>query len=363
MFDETDEAFAVVSDLEAKGIPPHHITVDTTVEADKAVALRKLSFFQRLGDAVTGRDRRILHEGVRRGSAVVTARVEEPLLDSAVVVMKQHGAVDIDERTAQWKEEGFQTQDTDHGAAARLREQRFEQRAVQGGQEGSTIPVVEEQLRVGKREVQHGGVRVYSHVVEQPVEQQVQLREEHIQVERRPVDRPVAGDEPGLFQEGSFEVIERAEEVVVGKEAHIVEEVIVGKEVSERTETVRDTLRHTDVQVEQIPDSAKRVVQQDVKLRGGQPGYQQLDDDFRKHYQRTFASGGAPYDQYAAAYRYPWQFDQLDTYRDRPWNEVEPYMQRSWESRNPGTWTKFKDAIHYGWDRLTGKASGPRSKM
>jgi uncharacterized protein (TIGR02271 family) len=289
---------------------------------------------------------------------VVTARVEEPLINDAVAVMKEHGAVDIDERSAEWKEEGFYTQDTDHGTAAHLSQQ-----TVQGGQEGGRFPVVEEQLRVGKREVQHGGVRVYSHVIEEPVEQQVQLREEHVQVERRPVDRPLTGSEPGLFQEGSFEVVERAEEVVVGKEARVVEEVIVGKEVSERTETVRDTIRHTDVQVEQIPGSTQRVAQQDVNLQRGQTiGYQQLDDDFRQHYQQTFSSGGVPYDQYAAAYRYPWQFDQLDTYRDRPWNDVEPYMQRSWETQHPGTWEKFKGAIRYGWDRLTGRVTSSRYK-
>jgi uncharacterized protein (TIGR02271 family) len=115
----------------------------------------------------------------------------------------------------------------------------------------TTIPVVEEELRVGKREVERGGVRVESHVTETPVEEQVHLREERVHVERRPVDRP-AGDAENLFREGTLEVSERAEEAVVAKEARVVEEVVVGKEVAERTETIRDTVRRTDVEVEEV---------------------------------------------------------------------------------------------------------------
>jgi uncharacterized protein (TIGR02271 family) len=115
----------------------------------------------------------------------------------------------------------------------------------------TTIPVVEEELEVGKREVERGGVRVESRVEERPVEKEVHLREERVHVERRPVDRPVTeGDK--AFREGTFEVTERAEEAVVAKTARVVEEVVVGKQVEEHTETVRDTLRRTDVDVQEV---------------------------------------------------------------------------------------------------------------
>ena len=113
------------------------------------------------------------------------------------------------------------------------------------------IPVVEEQLQVGKREVERGGVRVESRVTETPVEQNVNLREERVHVERHAVDRPVA-DADKAFREGTLEVTERAEEAVVAKEARVVEEVVVNKEVGERTETVRDTVRRTDVDVREV---------------------------------------------------------------------------------------------------------------
>ena len=79
------------------------------------------------------------------------------------------------------------------------------------------IPVYEEQLRVGKRDMSHGRVRIRSYVVETPVNEQVRLRSESVQVERKPVDRPVtAGDE--LFQDRVIEAEERAEEAVLAKE-------------------------------------------------------------------------------------------------------------------------------------------------
>src|SRR5215207_8334105 len=80
------------------------------------------------------------------------------------------------------------------------------------------IPVAEERLNVGKREVNEGRVRVRSYVVEPPVQEQVNLRQEHVSVERRPVDRPVTEKE-NLFQERTIEATEKGEQAVVSKEA------------------------------------------------------------------------------------------------------------------------------------------------
>ena len=42
----------------------------------------------------------------------------------------------------------------------------------------------------------------------------------------------------------------------MGKEARVVEEIGIRKEAADRTETVRDTVRETKVDVEQVPGSA-----------------------------------------------------------------------------------------------------------
>jgi stress response protein YsnF len=90
-------------------------------------------------------------------------------------------------------------------------------------------------------------------VVERPVEEQVSLREERVSVERRPVEGSMrsgatSGDE--LFRERTVEVDETSEEAVVSKEARVKEELVIKKDVEQRTETVSDTVRRTEVDVE-----------------------------------------------------------------------------------------------------------------
>ena len=108
-------------------------------------------------------------------------------------------------------------------------------------------------MHVGKREVNRGRVRLHSRIVEQPVQEQVNLREERVQVERRPASGTAQGRHRLAampFQERTIEVEERGEEAVVSKEARVVEEVVVRKEADQRTETVSDTVRKTEVDVE-----------------------------------------------------------------------------------------------------------------
>lgn len=121
--------------------------------------------------------------------------------------------------------------------------------AVVPSQSDEVISVYEERLEVGKRDVSHGKLRVQSHVVETVVDERVSLRSETVQVDRRPVDRAVdVADDP--FRDRTIELEEFAEEVVVSKRARVVEEISLRKEVHDRTETIRDTVRHTEVEIE-----------------------------------------------------------------------------------------------------------------
>ncbi|CAN5426099.1 hypothetical protein BH18ACI3_BH18ACI3_15190 [soil metagenome] len=120
---------------------------------------------------------------------------------------------------------------------------------------GAKIPVVEERLDVGKRQVERGGARIRSRIVERPVEEHIRLREEHVTVNRRPVDREVTEGDMRGFQPGEMEITEHAEVPIVGKRARVVEEVEVGKQVTERDETVRDTVRKTEVDVEEFNET------------------------------------------------------------------------------------------------------------
>ena len=128
------------------------------------------------------------------------------------------------------------------------------------GKDEIVLPVVEEELAVGKREVERGGVRVTTQVTEQPVETQVNLHEEHVKIDRQAVNRPVTeADLANAFKEGMIEVTETAEEPVVSKEARVVEEVRVGKTATDRTETVRDTVKKTEVEVQEFDGTDQTV--------------------------------------------------------------------------------------------------------
>ncbi|MGI4870534.1 MAG: YsnF/AvaK domain-containing protein [Janthinobacterium lividum] len=160
----------------------------------------------------------------------------------AADILDDAGAVNVEERAAQTGYEGQANSLTGTAAAT-------------SATDGLTAQVIEENLQVGKRTEQTGGVRLRSRIVEKPVEASVRLREEHVVVNRIPVNRPATEADFQTFKEGQVELTESAERAVVAKEAHVVEEVSLGKQVTEREEVIHDTVRNTEVDVEQIPTS------------------------------------------------------------------------------------------------------------
>lgn len=123
------------------------------------------------------------------------------------------------------------------------------------------IPVIEEELRIGKREVLRGGVRVHARVEEQPVQQEVELLAEHVSIERRPALRKLSEEEleaGGLLRDRVIEISEMREEAVVSKEAFVREELVVRKTVERRTELIEDTVRRTEVEAERLPGAVDR---------------------------------------------------------------------------------------------------------
>ncbi len=243
---------------------------DTVQEAERAAldlgtrvgGVRGEVFDARTGTgglgALPDEDTALLAEGFRRGGGVVHAEVPDDRSEAVADALEAAGAVDLDEREAQWRREGWTGGATAGGAtagtatagAAGTASTTARAATATGiGQGDEAIPIVEERLTVGKREVNRGRVRVRSYVVETPVQEQVSLRQEHVEVERRTVDRPVT-DADRLFQERTIEATESAEEAVVAKEARVVEELVVRKEAEERVQTVQDTVRRTEVEVE-----------------------------------------------------------------------------------------------------------------
>ncbi|CAN5732378.1 hypothetical protein BH24DEI2_BH24DEI2_07490 [soil metagenome] len=277
-------------------------------------------------------------EGVRRGGSLVMLTVEDDRVDDVERVMNMHNPVDIDERAAAWKEEGFEEYDAK--AEPYTADQVIESR------EKYAIPIVEEDVKVGKREVQEGGKRIRSYIRETPVEEKVTLRDEEVHVERRPVDRAVT-DADAAFEEKTIEMTESHEEAVVSKQARVVEEVVIDKEANERTETVRDTVCRTEVEVEDIGMSDRAVEAS---------GYDSDMDEYRKHYTSTFSSAGRDYEYYEPAYRFGSRLAHEDNAKGMSWNDMQSDAQRRWEERNPGTWSDYSDAVRYSYDRENNRA-------
>jgi uncharacterized protein (TIGR02271 family) len=299
-------------------------------------------------------------DAVRQGGAVVLVDTPDDRADRAVALMEGAPAGDREARPAAEAalEQGRSstarqpsgTGEAGAGAidipavegATRARESA----GTRAGEAGDiTIPVVEETIQVGTRQVRRGGVRLYTRVTERPVEETVRLRDETVRVERHPVDRPATEADLAAGRGRTVEVTETDEEAVVAKEARVVEEVVVRKDVQEQTETVRDTVRRTEVEVEEVgagrPQEAR--------------GFDTYDADFRGHYTASLAGRGHPYERWAPGYRYGYELAGDPRYTGRDWTALEPEARRDWETRHQGTWEEFKDTIRHAWEKVRGR--------
>jgi stress response protein YsnF len=135
---------------------------------------------------------------------------------------------------------------------------RYESLEGSGGS-SAAVPIVEEELSVGKSKSANGGARVTSRTAETPVEETVTLKEETVKATRKDTDRVLDEDEAeGAFEEKTVEMMGTKEEAEVQKEAPVVGEVELRKEARERQKTVSDTVRKTDVKVEEVGTSKKK---------------------------------------------------------------------------------------------------------
>lgn len=292
------------------------------------------------GDDEAQTDSSHYSQAVQRGGYVVAVDTDENDRDRAIDILERHGVVDIDEHAAK---HGYAASQPTRALAQESNAVGQQSNAV--GQESNAIPVIEEQLRVGKRSVQRGGVRVYSRVIEQPVEQDIQLREEKATVERRPVDRPLTDADRSALRDQTIEVTEMAEEAVIDKQARVVEEVRVGKQATERTQKVRDTVRRTEVTTEDIGAN-----------QGGSQQGSRFADDFRSDFETRYGASGAQYETYAPAYEFGHRMSGDPRYQGRSWSEIEPTLQTEYARANPNsTWEQVKGAVQHGWEKVTGQ--------
>jgi stress response protein YsnF len=314
LFDNESVAEQVVDDLVNSGFNRSSINRFKGDNSDLESELRR--------EGIPDDEASYYVDGLNSGGALVSVRAEESDTDTAVEIMNRYANTGA----------GDTSYDTDYDSArtdADLETADYSTARSTSVDDEAHLDVVEERLNIGKREVDRGGVRVRRVVTETPVEEQVTLHDETIEVERRAVDLDglvvegravdlrVDGNATDLFTEQAYEFTETDEEAVVAKDTRVVEEVVVDKDVEERTETVRDTVRRADVEVEQLGGTA------------GSAGY---DADAHTVYGETLAGD--------------------ERYAGREWVDIEADARRDWETQNRGSnWDDARDSIRTSWER------------
>ena len=295
-FDTRAAADKALADVVAAGVPSHEVSIvagnersGTGTTATTTTGSQDPGFWGSVKNLFAPEeDKHVYAEGLHRGGFLLTAQTSEAHYEQVLDILDREGAVDMDERESQWKSEGWSGY---HGATTAVGTSAAasygtnapgaghatstaatgtpvglagtsaaESRTATGdgapvaerglgalGEE--TIQLAEESLRVGKRDVNHGRVRLRSYVVEKPVHESVNLRSEQVDIARKPVDRALGVDE-ALFQDRTISVEEHSEEAVVSKEARVYEEVTLGKRVQDRTQEINETVRKTEVEVD-----------------------------------------------------------------------------------------------------------------
>ena len=253
MFDTAAHADAAVSDLEAANVPSsaisrHPSTAGTTTTT---TAAPQKGFWSNLFGGEPDHDTSVYDRSLESGSHAVTVKVPEQHVASVTDILERHNPIDIDERAASYgvgaagAAVGTPTTTTTRetlGAAPAVAPDT----GLRGNEE--KLQLSEEQIQVGKRLVNRGTTRIRRFVVETPVQEDVSLHSERVSVERRAVTgdaRPGTAD----FTDKTIEVTETEEEAVVGKTSRVKEEIVIRKDATDRTETVRDTVRREDVEI------------------------------------------------------------------------------------------------------------------
>lgn len=217
VYDQENSAQQAIEELRKSGCSERDVTFVAPRDADMSDRLSAWGVSQQ--DAST------YAEAVRRGKSLVRARVPDESIDRIAGILVQRGA-------------------------RKLPEIRQELEQSTGSVQSAT-----EEISVGKSQ-ETSQVSARAKVTEQPVERAITLKEEKVRAESKPADRPLSPEEADVVfqEEGSVELSATREVPEVSKQARVTQEVKLSKESGERQETVRDTVRRKDVEIDRKTD-------------------------------------------------------------------------------------------------------------
>lgn len=235
LYDRTEKAQEAAHALESSGFDSSDINISNgEFLRDKDV--RDNTVWQRLfGRSVSDQESTAFRRTLNSGGAVLTLRTPDTEVDRAMKILDVHGPVNLHDRSTSTSA----TPATETGRVSAAEEE--------------VLRLAEEQIDVGKRQVATGKSRIRRFVTEKPVEQQITLHEEHCEVARREVSDPKLARDID-WKDRTIEVTETSEQPVVTKTARVAEEVVIRKRGSDHVETIRDTVRRQQLEVERVPD-------------------------------------------------------------------------------------------------------------
>lgn len=317
LYDDRATAGRVVSALKDAGFTDQHVQFAssengrTDFEVD-ASTFRDSSSFTRYGIDQDEAD--FYGEGLRRGGSLVVVRAQEQDADMAVDIMAEGNPVRYEDRMNAYKAAGYTGYDA--SAPAYTADEMKTERARYAEQGTQRLQEIQEAIKIGKRDVVRGAVRVSTHVESEDVSEVVRLREESVRVDRVDTDRVLTPAEAdAAFQDKTIEVVAHAEEAVVEKTARVTGEVTVGLEQNTREETVGGTVRSTHIDVDRMDADI------DEAMR---PAY-----DYGRMARTRYGSGDFAQNESAMRADYD---STLGQKAGNAWDDVKDAVRRGWES-------------------------------
>lgn len=168
-FDSRTEAEAAAERVAALGIPSGDIRMVAGDEpsGDATADTKKdKGFFEALADfLMPDEDRHTYAEGLNRGGYLVSVNTTANNRDRVVDILDDEGTVDMDEREASWRADGWKGFRTDSSVTGHIKGSHA------GAATDEESPVVDEQMQVGKRQADAGRARVRSYEVDKTGEE------------------------------------------------------------------------------------------------------------------------------------------------------------------------------------------------
>lgn len=244
VYDSVTNANAAVKSLTSSGYLADDISVIRNEgEAEKA-GLYEPGIWKRLfGRDLEHEEAAVLGRSLAQGSTIISVRVPESEALKVMSLLDRQKPVDVVDRAKAYGLVGAT-------AAAPLAPSATLTASILV--EERSLPVAEEELSVGKRMVESGHTRVRRYVIEKPVEASITLHEEHVEVIRRAISDPTYLKDID-WSDKAIDMTETLEEPVISKTAHITEEIVIRKQGSDHKQTVHDTVRRQEIEIDQIP--------------------------------------------------------------------------------------------------------------